>query len=70
MNIGQAIVLLIEKYEYAKKQDYIVKKVAWALYQTWKEVDEKEEKQNENLGMFIMVSCRNVVNGIGYDDCL
>ncbi len=48
MNIGQAIVLLIEKYEYAKKQDYIIKKVAWALYQTWKEVDEKEEKQNES----------------------
>jgi len=47
MNIGQAIVLLIEKYEYAKKQDYIIKKVAWSLYQTWKEVDEKEEKQNE-----------------------
>ena len=47
MNIGQAIVLLIEKYEYAKKQDYIIKKVAWSLYQTWKEVDEKEEKQND-----------------------
>ena len=47
MNIGQAIVLLTEKYEYAKKQDYIIKKVAWSLYQTWKEVDEKEEKQNE-----------------------
>ena len=56
MNIEQAIVLLIEKYEYAKKQDYIIKKVAWALYQTWKEVDEKsvrlcvccKEKQNES----------------------
>ena len=47
MNIGQAIVLLIEKYEYAKKQDYITKKVAWSLYQTWKEVDEKQEKQND-----------------------
>lgn len=48
MNIGQAIVLLIENYEYAKKQDYIVKKVAWALYHTWKQVDEKEEKQSES----------------------
>lgn len=47
MNIGQAIVLLIDNYEYAKKQDYIIKKVAWALYQTRKQVDEKEEKQNE-----------------------
>ena len=47
MNIGQAIVLLIEKYEYAKKQEWIINKVAWSLYQTWKEVDEKEEKQNE-----------------------
>lgn len=47
MNIGKAIVLLIENYEYAQKQDYVIKKVAWALYQTWKEVDEKEEKQND-----------------------
>mgnify|MGYP003490270069 CR=1 FL=1 len=47
MNIGQAIVLMIEKYEYAKKQEWIINKVAWALYQTWKEVDEKEEKQND-----------------------
>lgn len=42
MNIGQAIVLLIENYEYAKKQDYIINKVAWALYQTWKEADKGE----------------------------
>lgn len=53
MNIGQAIVLLIENYEYAKKQDYIIKKVAWALYQTWKQVDEKKEKQNERFSSHV-----------------
>lgn len=32
MNIGQAIVLLIEKYEYAKKQDYIGLKTSITAY--------------------------------------
>ena len=41
MTIGKAITILVDKYEYAKTQDWIINKVAWALYQTWKEVDEK-----------------------------
>lgn len=29
---------LIEKYEYAKKNEYIKDKKGWALYHTWKEI--------------------------------
>ena len=47
MNIGEAIFILIKKYEYAQKNDYIIKKVAWALYQTWKEVDRVEKGETE-----------------------
>lgn len=47
MNIGEAILILIKKYEYAQKNDYITKKVAWALYQTWKEVDMVEKGETE-----------------------
>lgn len=39
MTIGKAITILVDKYAYGKTQDWIINKVAWALYQTWKETD-------------------------------
>lgn len=40
--LGKAILMLVEKYDEAKKLDWIHNKVAWALYQTWRYFDERE----------------------------
>lgn len=40
--LGVALLTLIEKYDEAKKLDWVHNKVAWALYQTWKRFDEVE----------------------------
>ena len=48
MKFETAIKLLKEHYERAKKLEYVHNPVAFALYQTWKEVDSmKYEKQRE-----------------------
>ena len=39
MRIGNAVGLLINNYLYATNRPWIKDKVAWALYQTWKEAD-------------------------------
>lgn len=40
MKIETAIKKLKVNYEYALKNDYIKDKIAWALYVTWKEVEQ------------------------------
>lgn len=48
MTLEKAVNLLEEKYEQARKMEYVQKPLAWALFQTWKEVDsKKEEKMRE-----------------------
>lgn len=48
MTLEKAVKLLEEKYEQAQKMEYVQKPLAWALYQTWKEVDSmKDEKLRE-----------------------
>ena len=48
MTLEKAVKLLEEKYDQAQKMEYVQKPLAWALYQTWKEVDSmKYEKQRE-----------------------
>ena len=48
MTLGKAAKLLEEKYEQAQKMEYVQKPLAWALFQTWKEVDSmKDEKIRE-----------------------
>ena len=48
MTLEKAVELLEEKYERAQKMEYVQKPLAWALYQTWKEVDSmKDEKLRE-----------------------
>ena len=52
MGIHKAIRLLEENYRKAAQQNlmrpgFIRKPVAYALYQTWREVDAKEEKQEK-----------------------
>ena len=41
MELEEAIELLKKEYEWAKKQKWISKPLAYALYQVWKEVDRK-----------------------------
>ena len=40
MRIKTAVKKLMQYYEIAKNNDWIRDKVAWALYQTWKEAYE------------------------------
>lgn len=48
MTLEKAVKLLEEKYAQAQKMEYVQKPLAWALYQTWKEVDSmKDEKLRE-----------------------
>lgn len=47
MTFGDVIDLLLEYYEEAKSKGYIHKKLAWALYQTWKEADATESDGEE-----------------------
>lgn len=48
MTLEKAVKLLEEKYEQAQKMEYVQKPLAWALFQTWKEVDStKDEKMRE-----------------------
>lgn len=48
MTLEKAVKLLEEKYKQAQKMEYVQKPLAWALYQTWKEVDSmKDEKLRE-----------------------
>lgn len=48
MTIEKAVELLKERYEQAQKMEHVHKPLAWALYQTWKEVGSpKYEEQRE-----------------------
>ena len=48
MTLEKAVKLLEEKYEQAQKLEYVQNPLAWAFYQTWKEVDSKKyEKKRE-----------------------
>ena len=43
-SLDEAKKLIDEYYEYAKKQEYIQRPLAWAMYKSWKKVDEYKEK--------------------------
>lgn len=42
--LKKAIKLLTKQYEWAKKQGWVHKPLAYALYQVWKTVDREEKK--------------------------
>lgn len=44
MTLGEAIEMLKKEYERAKNMEYVQKPLAWALFQVWKKVDQKEKK--------------------------
>ena len=46
MTLEQAKELLEEEYERAKRLEYVINPIAFALYQVWKKA-EKERKKNE-----------------------
>lgn len=48
MELKKAINLLEANYDRGQKLEYVQNPLAWALYQTWKEVDQsKYEKRRE-----------------------
>ena len=42
MRLGTAIEKLVENYNYAVGKEWVQDKVAWALYHTWKEADDRK----------------------------
>ena len=58
MRFGTAIEHLVEAYKYASDKEWIQDKVAWALYQTWKEAD----RNTEPLGKDINVRSKDCAN--------
>lgn len=49
MRLGTAIERLYDNYVYASDKEWIRDKVAWALYQTWKEAEDHKEEPPEWL---------------------
>lgn len=47
MKLEKALEMVKEKYEQAKKSEYVQNPVAWALYQVWKEADKQGRKDHE-----------------------
>ena len=48
MSLEKVIRVLTEHYEHAKENPVIHKPMAWALYQTWKQVDVLEKPKEDN----------------------
>ena len=44
MTLEKAIEMLRKEYERAKNMEYVMKPLAWALYQVWKKADEEKKK--------------------------
>lgn len=44
MTLEEAKALLEEEYERAKRLEYVINPLAYALYQVWKKVDKKRSK--------------------------
>ena len=77
MRLGTAIERLVDNYRYASDKDWIMDKVAWALYQTWKEADRntdlqtetKTETQNSNLTFKTLEYC-DICDHKGCKECI
>ena len=46
-DIGRAIMTLLEEYEIAKDQNWIIKPISYALYQTWLRWDATEKPRQK-----------------------
>ena len=67
MRFGTAIERLVDNYQYAKSKIWIRDEVAWALYHTWKEADDrKTEPTTEDCSM---VDCKYYRNP-DYERCM
>ena len=49
MRLGTAIEHLVEAYKYASDKEWIQDKVAWALYYTWKEADDRKTENSSEI---------------------
>ena len=48
MTLEEAIHLLESEYEQAKRLDFVINPIAYALYQVWKKVDRKRKNRLKN----------------------
>lgn len=48
MSIDEAKKLLDEEYERAKRLDYVIDPLAYALHQVWKKADKKRSKNGKS----------------------
>lgn len=49
ITLGKVLDKFMEKYAYALKWGYVRKPISWALYQTWKWVDENEKERQTDV---------------------
>ena len=53
VSLDKAIELLATNYGKAVTLDYVNKPVSWALYQTWKEIDDREKNKERAKWVFL-----------------
>lgn len=53
MRLGTAIEHLVEAYKHASDKEWIQDKVAWALYHTWKEADDRKTEPQTNADQHV-----------------
>ena len=49
MTIGKVVDYFIREYNMAMDNNYVEKPISYALYQTWKWLDEKEKPRNREV---------------------
>lgn len=50
MSLDEVIEMLKAEYERAKRLDYVINPLAFALYEVWKAVDRKTKRRNKEDG--------------------
>ena len=70
--LGNTIAYLEKKLEEAEKSDYVEKPLSWALYQTWKWVDQQEQPRPRQEAARVNLDREAVFNAmlahLGYDE--
>ena len=59
MRLGTAIERLVDNYRYASDKEWIQDKVAWALYHTWKEADDRKTEPSDSEKPNNCETCKN-----------
>lgn len=65
MRLGTAIERLVDNYRYAKSKVWIRDEVAWALYHTWKEANDRKTEQTAECPFDDDIPCEWVCTEYG-----